>query len=120
MDFQEEHDIDSPQEQDINSLRLSDDNDDDSTQCQFADELLRSRQESSSKGSQRNAPPESSQRDDRQEKRKTKQQSAHDALRDAQVTIDKINKRKREGQCPSPPPKSEKKDLCGDFLKRLR
>ena len=120
MDFQEEHDIDSPQEQDINSLRLSDDNDDDSTQCQFADELLRSRQESSSKGSQRNAPPESSQRDDRQEKRKTKQQSAHDALRDAQVTIDKIKKRKLEGQCPSPPPKFEKKGPVWRFFNVIK
>ena len=92
MDFQEEHDIDSPQEQDINSLRLSDDNDDENTQCPFADELLRSRQASSSEGNQMNVPPESSQRDDRQEKRQTKQ-STHDALRDAQVTIDEIKQK---------------------------
>ena len=76
MDSQEEQDIDSPQEQDIDSLRLSDDNDNENTQCPFADELLRSRQASSSEGSQMNAPPESSQRDDRQKKCKTKQQSA--------------------------------------------
>ena len=120
MDSQEEQDIDSPQEQDIDSLRLSDDNDNENTQCPFADELLRSRQASSSEGSQMNAPPESSQRDDRQEKRKTKQQSAHDALRDAQVTIDKINKRKREGQCPSPPPKSEKKGSVWRFFKEIK
>ena len=120
MDFQEEHDIDSPQEQDINSLRLSDDNDDENTQCPFADELLRSRQASSSEGNQMNVPPESSQRDDRQEKRKTKQQSAHEALRDAQVTIDKIKKRKLEGQCPSPPPKYEKKGLVWRFFNMIK
>ena len=120
MDFQEEHDIDSPQERDINSLMLSDGNDNENTQCPFADELLRSRQASSSEGSQMNAPPESSQRDDRQEKRKTKQQSAHDALRDAQVTIDEINRRKREGQCPSPPPKSEKKGYVWRFFKEIK
>ena len=36
------------------------------------------------------------------------------------VTIDEINRRKREGKCQIPPPKNEKKDMCGDFLKRLR
>ena len=65
------------------------------------------------------APPESSQRDDRQEKRKTKQQSAHDALRDAQVTIDEINRRKCEGKCPSTA-KKEKKGYVWKFFKEIK
>ena len=116
MDSQEEQDIDSPEEQDMDSLMGSDDNDNDNTQCPFADELLKSRQATSSEGNQMDAPPKSSQRDDRQEKRKTKQQSAHDALRDAQVTIDEINRRKHEGKCPSPPPKNVKKRVCVEIF----
>ena len=58
MDSQEEQDIDSSQE-----LRLdSDDIDNENTQCPYADELLRSRQVSSSEASQMDAPPESSQK----------------------------------------------------------
>ena len=93
MDSQEEQDIDSSQE-----LRLdSDDIDNENTQCPFADELLRSRQASSSEASQMDAPPESSQRDERQQKRQTKQKSARYAIKEAQININdwKPNAKKR-------------------------
>ena len=112
MDFQEEQDSNSSQE-----LRLdTEDIDNENTQCPYADELLRSRQASSSEASQMDAPPGSSQRDDRQEKRQTKKQSAHDALRDAQVTLDEINRRKREGKCPSPAKKAKKNRICVEIF----
>ena len=60
--------MNSQEEQDINSPQLRLDSDDENTQCPYADELLRSRQTSSSETSQMDAPPESSQRDDRQKK----------------------------------------------------
>ena len=115
MDFQEEQDSNSSQE-----LRLdTEDIDNENTQCPYADELLRSRQASSSEASQMDAPPGSSQRDDRQEKRQTKKQSAHDALRDAQVTLDEINRRKREGKCPSPAKKAKKTGYVWNFFKEI-
>ena len=54
--------------------------------------------------------PESSQRVERQQKHQTKQKSDLDAIKEEQININEISKRKCDSKYPSPPKKDQNAD----------
>ena len=60
-----------------------------------------------------------SQRSQRSEYRAQKSRDAYETLKQTQENIKKINKRKQEGNCPSPPPRiKENKSWIWEFYKK--
>ena len=108
--FIEEEELDEPRE------GAFEESDKDQMQCDEGDRILShmSRSHESPEGSQEEPVPGyrqekpvpgSSQRDQRQDKHKTKQQNVNEALFEAQKDAEDIRKRKLAGNCPSPPKK---------------
>ena len=115
----EEEELDEPRE------GAFEESDEDQTQCDEGDRILShmSRSHESPEGSQEEPVPGSSQRDQRQDKPKTMQQTVNEALFEARKDAEDIIKRKLDDNCPSPPKKeksTENKSHGWNFFKMIK